>query len=104
MLKRTRLMTEGRTRRGGIIAITAAAAGLTLLGLAGCSSSNGGSESAPQLTGMTFHLSECQEMGPNLYKCPAVDKPLCNPDYSGPENCIRIGKKGSVFVAGPGGD
>jgi hypothetical protein len=104
MLKKGRLMKEGRTSRGGIIAITAAVAGLALLGLTGCSTTGGSSESAPQLTGMKFHLQECQQLSPNLFKCPAVDQPLCNPDYSGQEQCIRVGKKGSVFVAGPAQD
>jgi hypothetical protein len=33
-----------------------------------------------------------------LYKCPAADKPICNPDYNGQAECVRIGPKGSVFV------
>jgi hypothetical protein len=104
ILKVARLDREERSRRGGLIAAAGAVLGLALLGLAGCSSTNGGNASEPQLTGMKFHLSQCQQMGPNIWKCPAVDQPLCNPDYSGQENCIRVGRKGSVFVAGPATD
>ena len=28
----------------------------------------------------------------------AADKPICNPDYNGQVECVRIGPKGSVFV------
>ena len=52
---------------------------------------------------MNFDLSKCQEQGPNLYKCPAIDKPICTPEFSQPEvQCIRVGKKGNVFVMVPG--
>jgi len=52
---------------------------------------------------LKFDLSKCQQIGPNIYKCPAIDKPICTTEYSQPGvECIRIGKKGSVFVMGPG--
>jgi hypothetical protein len=103
-MKVARLDREERSRRGGLIAAAGAILGLALLGLAGCASSNGANPSQPNLTGMKFNLKECQMLSPNLWKCPAVDEPLCNPDYSGQETCIRIGRKGSVFVAGPAQD
>jgi hypothetical protein len=53
---------------------------------------------------LTFDLSKCQQQGPNLYKCPAIDKPICTPEFNQPDIvCIHIGKKGSVFVMNPGG-
>ncbi len=36
----------------------------------------------------------------HLYRCPAIDKPLCSVEYSLPDiQCVRIGPKGHVFVA-----
>ena len=103
-MKVARLDREERSRRGRLIAAAGAVLGLALLGLAGCSSSNGAAASGEQLTGMKFHLNECQQLSPNLYKCPAVDQPLCDPDYAGTKTCVRVGRKGSVFVQGPGTD
>ncbi len=73
---------------------------LWLLGLAGCSSSTPAPESAAMKhTELTFNLDQCQQLNPGLYKCPAIDKPICSPDYNVPGiECVRIGKKGSVFV------
>ena len=46
-----------------------------------------------------FDLRKCDQLEPNLYKCPAVDKPLCTPQFNRDDvNCVRIGPKGSVFV------
>lgn len=76
---------------------------LGLLALGGCSSSATApptQQAATQKTEMHFSLDQCQSMGANLYKCPAADKPICNPDYNGSVECIRIGPKGSVFVQG----
>jgi hypothetical protein len=53
---------------------------------------------------LNFDLSKCEQISPGLYKCPAIDKPICTTEYSQPDvQCVRIGKKGSVFVIGPGG-
>jgi hypothetical protein len=53
---------------------------------------------------LNFDLTKCEPMGPNLYKCPAVDKPICTTEFSQPDVvCIRVGKKGNVFVMMPGG-
>jgi hypothetical protein len=70
------------------------------------SSSTGGAESAssdpPKQVEANFDLSKCEQQGPGLYKCPAVDKPVCTPEFSQPSvQCIRIGKKGSVYVMTP---
>ena len=75
--------------------------GIALLGflaLAGCSSSSPPAGSAEQHATFHFNLDQCQPLQANLYKCPAADKPICNPDYSGPLECIRTGPKGSIFV------
>lgn len=70
--------------------------------LGGCSSSTPAPESAAMKhTELSFNLGECQQLNPGLYKCPAIDKPICNPDYAGAQlECVRIGKKGSVYVRG----
>jgi hypothetical protein len=71
-----------------------------LLALGGCSSSTPppGQVAAMEKTELHFSLDQCQPLDANLFKCPAMDKPLCNPDYNGQLECVRIGPKGSVFV------
>ena len=73
---------------------------LGLLALGGCSSSEPSSAEQAGLakTELHFSLDQCQPLDANLYKCPASDKPICNPDYNGQVECVRIGPKGSVFV------
>ena len=77
-----------------------ATAALSLFSLGGCSTSEPSSaqQAAMEKTELHFSLDQCQPMGANLFKCPAADKPICNPDYNGSVECIRIGPKGSVFV------
>ena len=78
----------------------AAVAVLGTLALAGCSSSepSAAQQAALAKTELHFSLDQCQPLDANLYKCPAADKPICNPDYNGQVECVRIGPKGSVFV------
>lgn len=52
---------------------------------------------------MHFDLNSCRYLGGGLYKCPAVDRPICNLDYKGQAECVRVGPKGSVFVETPRG-
>jgi hypothetical protein len=80
-----------------------ATAVLGLLVLGGCSSSADPSQAQQASLAKTelhFDLNKCEDMGAGLYKCPASDKPICNPDYNGNVECVRIGPKGSVFVQG----
>ena len=76
---------------------------LGLLALGGCSSSDPSAAQQASLakTELHFDINQCQDMGAGLYKCPASDKPICNPDYNGNVECVRIGPKGSVFVQSP---
>jgi predicted component of type VI protein secretion system len=77
-----------------------------LVTLAACSSSPPPSlsqQAALAKTEMHFDLKACQDLGGGLYKCPAVDRPICNPDYKGQAECVRIGAKGGVFVETPSG-
>jgi len=74
---------------------------LTMLAVGGCSSSpepSAAQQAALAKTELHFDINKCQELGAGLYKCPAADKPICNPDYNGQVECVRIGPKGSVFV------
>jgi|SRR5277367_1593234 len=73
---------------------------LGLLALGGCSTSEPSptQQAALAKTELHFDINACQEIGANIYKCPAVDKSICNPDYNGQAECVRIGPKGSVFV------
>jgi hypothetical protein len=69
----------------------------------GCASTSStpGSSSNQQQVVANFDLSKCTSQGAGLYKCPAIDKPICDSTYSGDVECVKIGKKGSVFVMGP---
>ena len=73
---------------------------LGFVALAGCSSSDpsAAQQAALAKTELHFDINACQQIEPGLYKCPAADKPICNPDYNGQAECVRIGPKGSVFV------
>ena len=97
MANRTsRLYAEKVTKRAAsTIAI------LGLLALAGCSSysePSAAEQKALAKTELHFDINACQPIEPGLFKCPAADKPICNPDYNGQAECVRIGPKGSVFV------
>jgi predicted component of type VI protein secretion system len=80
--------------------ILLAIAVLGLLTLGGCSSSEPSAATQAGLakTELHFDINACQQIEPGLYKCPAADKPICNPDYNGQAECVRIGPKGSVFI------
>ena len=74
---------------------------LGLLVLAGCSSytePSAATQAGLAKTELHFDINACQQIEPGMYKCPATDKPICNPDYNGQAECVRIGPKGSVFV------
>jgi hypothetical protein len=93
-----------RTRKVVVSKIRAAAlaASFGLLAIGGCSSQS--TENAPaQPINANFALDKCQQIEPNLFKCPAVDQPLCTPEYTRTDvNCVHIGPKGSVFIQRPG--
>jgi hypothetical protein len=79
------------------------AGGTALIAMLGTAAMAADSSAADKKIEMSFDLSKCQPQGPNLYKCPAVDKPICTQDFAQPNvECIRVGKKGNVFVMMPG--
>lgn len=96
MVNRNSRSKTGRIARRAILPVALSG----LLALGGCSSSTTppGQVAAMEKTELHFSLDQCQPLDANLFKCPAMDKPICNPDYNGQLECVRIGPKGSVFV------
>ena len=94
--------SDSRTERIVKLAISVIAV-LGFLGLVGCSSSepSAGQQASLAKTELHFDINKCEDLGAGLYKCPASDKPICNLDYNGSVECVRIGPKGSVFVQSP---
>ena len=89
---------EVRARGLGIMTAAALAASLGMLALGGCSSQNA-DQPAEAPMAVNMDLTKCEQIEPNLYKCPAVDKPMCTPQFNRTDiNCVRIGPKGSIFV------
>ncbi len=97
---RTRKVVVSKIRERGLRIIPAAAlaASLGMLALGGCSSQTADQPPAQPIA-VNFELEKCQQIEPNLYKCPAVDQPMCTPQFNRTDvNCVRIGPKGGVFV------
>ncbi len=97
---RTRRVVSSIIRGRGLIIIPAAAlaASLGMLALGGCSSQTADTPPSNPVA-VNFALDKCQQLDANLYKCPAVDQPICTPEFVRTDvNCIRVGPKGSVFV------
>jgi len=89
-----------RNLRRGLVVVVGAAAIVGLFRGSGYAQET--NEKAQKLE-LKFDLSKCEQIQPNLYKCPAIDKPICTTEYSQPGvECVRIGKKGNIFVMGPG--
>jgi len=98
MRKNRNLLSVGKE-----LGMWSTAIALTMMAtLAGCSATPPPPETAAQKQVLArFDINTCQQQGPGLYKCPAVDKPVCSPDYNGQLECVRIGKKGAVYLASP---
>ena len=84
---------------------SATIAALAMLTFAGCSTSSQ-TEATPAQTKagdyaeMNFDINKCMPIEPNLFRCPAIDKPLCTTEFSRPDiQCVRIGPKGNVFLS-----
>jgi hypothetical protein len=83
------------------LAIVVASAVLgAVLALAGCSTTGLPQETAKQaMVVANFDLNKCQELDVGLFRCPAVDKPLCNPDFTRTDvDCLHVGKKGELMM------
>ena len=83
-------------------AASSAIAVLGLLALAGCSSSSTPppvpQQSELANTELHVYLDQCKQLEAGLYKCPALEKAICDPEYNGQAKCVRTGRKGSIFV------
>lgn len=81
---------------------SATVAAIATLAFAGCSSQPSltpAEQKAGDYAEMNFDLDKCLPIETNLYRCPAIDKPLCTVEFSRPDiECVRIGAKGHVFV------
>ena len=50
-------------------------------------------------TRLHFDITQCQQTGPNLYKCPGVDRSICGAFYAGQQvDCLYLDKDGNVMV------
>jgi len=102
---RTQKVVVSKIRERGLRIIPAAALAVSLgmLALGGCSSQSAYVPPAQPIMA-NFALDKCEPIQPNLYKCPAIDQPLCTPEFTRTDvNCVRIGPKGSVFIMRQGG-
>ena len=49
-----------------------------------------------------FDLAKCETLEPSLYRCPGIDKPLCDPDFDRVSvQCVKITKTGVLLQAFP---
>ncbi len=89
----------GQSRKRATVAMGFVSAAL-MLSLAGCAASTPAPEStAMKQTELSFNINKCEMLGAGLYKCPAIDKPICNPDYTGtPVECLHTDKNGNITI------
>ena len=77
-------------------------ASIALLTIVGCSAQiaeTPAQQKAGDYVEMNFDLDKCLPIEPNLYKCPAIDKPLCTPQFARTDvECVHMGPKGAVFM------
>jgi hypothetical protein len=91
---------EANVMRGRAVRVAAMIAAAGTIALSGCYifSPSQAQEDKAQ-TRLHFDISQCQQTGPNLYKCPGVDKSICGAFYSGQQvDCLSLDKDGNVIV------
>jgi hypothetical protein len=88
--------------RFSIIKTSATIATVAMLTLGGCSSQPNltlAQQKAGDYEELNFDIDKCLPLDSNLYRCPAVDKPICTTEFSNPDiECVHIGKRGNVYV------
>jgi hypothetical protein len=89
----------GQSNKGITLAL-GLVSGILMLSLAGCAASTPAPDSSGlKHTELSFNINKCEMLGAGLYKCPAIDKPICNPDYTGtPVECLHTDKSGNITV------
>src|ERR1700685_1325469 len=94
---RTRKVVVSKIRAAGLRIVPAPALA-TMLALGGCSSQDATPPPANPIQ-VNFALDKCQPLEANLYKCPAIDQPLCTPEFTRADiNCVHIGPNGISFI------
>jgi len=75
------------------------AAGSLAVALSSCSGQQESAQTAANnVIAMKFDLGQCQQLSPSLYKCPALDKPLCDPGYNKADViCVKVDSTGVVL-------
>lgn len=75
---------------------------IAMLAAAGCSSQvaeTPAQQAAGNYEEMNFDLDKCLPIEPNLYRCPAIDQPLCTPEFARTDViCVHVGPKGHVYL------
>jgi len=74
-------------------------AGGAMIAIAGCAAVTPSSETPAQKAATaSFDLTKCEQLEPYLYRCPGVDRPLCDPDFArAPIQCLKITKSGVLL-------
>ena len=93
-------MREVSAMRGSSLRVAAIFVSAATIALSGCYLFSPSQAQEDKLqTRLHFDISQCQQTGPNLYKCPGVDKSICGAFYSGQQvDCLSLDKDGNVIV------
>jgi hypothetical protein len=98
---RSRARMRAAGTRGAAGAAVAAIAGMAaILFAAGCSPATPppGATEAEMQQAARFNLGQCELLEPSLYRCPGIDTPLCDPDFSRNEvECVKVTKNGVIL-------
>jgi len=91
---------EASVMRGSLVRVVAMIVAAGTIALSGCYIFSPSQAQEDKLqTRLHFDISQCQQTGPNLYKCPGVDKSICGAFYSGQQvDCLSLDKDGNVIV------
>ena len=91
---------EGRVMRVSSLRVAAILVSAATVALSGCYIFSPSQAQEDKLqTQLHFNLAQCQQTGPNLYKCPGVDKSICGAFYAGQQvDCLNLDKDGNVIV------
>ena len=86
-----------KTAIGALVLMSAV--GSLMATMSACSSQPESAQTAAaNQIAMKFDLGQCQQLEPSLFKCPAVDKPLCDPGYNKNDViCVKVDKTGVLM-------